>query len=70
LLPAFGHLVAPSRPPTDASGARRIPSFLLNAVLRMVRSSVLKRAGFDMFNVRPIADVGQAFVPAVSTRGL
>lgn len=42
-----------------------IPSIILNFALWLVRSSILKRAKFDLDDVSPIKYVGDAQVPAV-----
>merc|ERR1711974_48362 len=44
---------------------RRKPSMLVNAALRMVRSSVRKRAGLDMFRLKPIESAASTFIPAL-----
>lgn len=48
----------------------KIPSFIVNAAIRMVRSSVMKKAGgLDIFELSPIKDVASAFVPALFLAG-
>jgi pimeloyl-ACP methyl ester carboxylesterase len=44
----------------------RVPGFVIGGAIRLVRSSVMKKTGMDIFNLRPIADVDKSFVPAVS----
>ena len=43
-----------------------VPSLLVSGTLRMVRSSVLKKAGLDIYDLRPIQHAASSFVPAVS----
>ena len=49
-----------------ATSGYRVPSFLVSAALRVIRNSVKRKSGLDIFNLRPIADVDKAFIPAVS----
>lgn len=49
-----------------AHSGYRVPTFVVAAAIRMVRSTVLKKTGMDIFNLTPIADVDKSFVPAVS----
>ena len=53
-----------------ASSGYRVPSFLISAALRMIRSSVKKKSGLDIFALKPIADVDKAFIPAVREGGM
>lgn len=46
-----------------------IPAFVVAGAIRMVRSSVLKKAGVDIDKLKPIADVDKAFVPALFVAG-
>lgn len=46
-----------------------VPSLLVSGALRMVRSSVQKRAGFDIYSLRPIAHAPSSFVPALFCAG-
>lgn len=61
VLPPDMHLVAalPTLCPCS------VPQLVVSAALRMVRASVRRKAGFDIIDLRPIQDVGSAFVPAV-----
>lgn len=45
------------------------PRFLINAAIRIVRKSVLKRTGMDLLNLRPIENVHTCFIPAVFVAG-
>jgi len=41
------------------------PGILVNAGLKLIRSSVLKRNGLDIFKLKPIENVHTCFIPAV-----
>lgn len=43
----------------------KVPGFIVGAAIRMVRSTVSKKTGMDIFALRPIADVDKAFIPAL-----
>ena len=40
-----------------AEAAFKVPGFVLKAAIKMIQSSVLKKAGLDMYKLKPIADV-------------
>jgi len=42
-----------------------LPGFILKGALALVRSSIKKRANFDITLLRPIDHVGQTFIPAL-----
>lgn len=44
----------------------KVPGFVIGGAIRMVRGTVSKKTGMDIFNLAPIKDVDKAFVPAVS----
>ena len=47
-----------------------VPGVLMAGAIRMLRNSVKKRVkGFDIYDLKPIANVDQAFVPALFVHG-
>jgi len=49
---------------------KHVPSVLINAFLKMMRSSVRKRTGLDILKLEPIKDVDTCFIPAVFVAAL
>lgn len=45
--------------------ASKVPSFLIKGAMKMVKSSIKKKANFDIFKVNPIDHVEEAFIPAL-----
>lgn len=66
----FSSLEQLAREIVDRVPLRRKPSVLVNAVLRFLRRSVLKKAGLDILRLRPIEHVHSCFIPAVFVAGL
>lgn len=52
-----------------ASGGIRIPVFMINTVLSMVRSSVKKRTGLDLYTFRPVDIAPSVYMPALIAVG-
>ena len=47
-----------------------VPGVLMASAIRMLRNSVLKRVpGFDIYDLKPIANVDKAFIPALFVHG-
>ena len=46
-------------------GAIRVPKFAIKSVLGMVRSSVKKRTGADIYKLEPIAGCASTTMPAL-----
>jgi pimeloyl-ACP methyl ester carboxylesterase len=46
----------------------KVPGFVVGAAIRLVRSTVSKKTGMDIFHLSPIKDVDKAFIPAVRAR--
>lgn len=42
-----------------------VPKFMVGVALRVVRSTILKRAGFDILNLRPCDNVEKCHIPAI-----
>jgi pimeloyl-ACP methyl ester carboxylesterase len=47
-----------------------VPSFVVKLAIRMIRSSVLKEAGFDIKEIAPINYAPQCFSPALFASGI
>ncbi|PHJ21315.1 protein c14orf29 [Cystoisospora suis] len=45
--------------------AWRLPRFVLNSLLGMVRTTIINKAAFDINNLAPIDHVGHTFIPAL-----
>lgn len=47
----------------------RRPGVLVSAALRVLRSTIQKRSGLDMFRLKPIENAGSTFIPALFVAG-
>lgn len=54
----------------DRVPLRHKPNVLVNAVIRFLRRSVLKKAGLDILRLRPIEHVHSCFIPALFVAGM
>ncbi len=43
----------------------KIPSFLVSAAMKLVRSSIKSKAQFDVYDLTPISHVKECFIPAL-----
>jgi len=48
----------------------KVPSFLVSAAISLVRGSVQSRANFDIYNLKPIQNLDQSFIPALFAHGI
>jgi len=65
----FADLEQLAREIVDRVPLRHKPAVLVNAVLRMLRSSARKRAGLDIYKLKPIEHVDACFIPALFVAG-
>eukprot|EP00440_Ansanella_granifera_P076225 gb/GFBE01082719.1/.p1 GENE.gb/GFBE01082719.1/~~gb/GFBE01082719.1/.p1 ORF type:complete len:377 (+),score=41.56 gb/GFBE01082719.1/:1-1131(+) len=66
----FANLEQVVRELVDRFPIKRKPRFLVNAAIRVVRRSVLKRTGMDILNLKPIENADTCFIPAVFVAGV
>lgn len=52
-----------------AEAGYRVPGWVVSAAIKMVRSSVQKKAALDIDKLRPIENVGSCFIPALFAAG-
>jgi pimeloyl-ACP methyl ester carboxylesterase len=48
----------------------KVPSFLVSAAISLVRGSVQSRANFDIYELKPIQNLDQSFIPALFAHGI
>jgi pimeloyl-ACP methyl ester carboxylesterase len=47
----------------------KVPSFLVSTAMKLIRGSVKDRANFDIYNLTPIQNLGECFIPALFAHG-
>lgn len=46
-----------------------MPSFLVSTAMSLIRGSVQSRANFDIYNLKPIHNLAESFIPALFAHG-
>lgn len=47
----------------------KLPSWLLQGAMTLVKNSVQKRANFDIYQLKPIQNLNECFIPALFAYG-
>eukprot|EP00941_MAST-03F_sp_MAST-3F-sp1_P004938 g4938.t1 len=54
---------------TPQANGWKVPGLVVKGAIRLIRNSVKKRAGFDIYDLKPIAECPKAFIPAMFCHG-
>jgi len=65
----FASLEQVVRELVDGAQIRHKPTVVINAVLKMLRKTIRKRTGLDIFRLKPIENVDSSFCPALFVAG-
>jgi len=61
----FASLEQVARELIDGAAIRHKPTVVINAILKLLRSTIRKRTGMDILRLRPIEQVDTSFIPAL-----
>lgn len=65
----FASLEQVARELIDGAQIRHKPTVVINAVLKLLRKTIRKRTGLDIFRLKPIEQVDTCFIPALFVAG-